>query len=334
MESEPRVGEIGEQALLALVQSFCPAEWVGDDAALLAVPPGELLVATSDVLVDGIHFSDRTTTAEDAGWRAAAANLSDLAAMGARPLALTASLSLPREQPVAWVADLYRGLAACAQTYGTAIAGGDLSRSPTVAIAITALGSVPPEGILRRSAAQPGDALVATGPHGASRAGLELLLHPEAGAGLSATERDAFIRAHQRPRPRFDVVQAVAALRSEAGDRPLAAMDSSDGLADAIWQLCRASGVGARLQRQALPIPAAFASWLPPAQALNWTLYGGEDFELVLCLPPELAQALVARLGPTAALVGYATRDPAIVLVTDCDEPPQTLDLSSSFQHF
>ncbi len=326
------VGALGEQGLLALVQSFCPAELVGDDAALLTVPAGEALVVSSDVLVDGIHFSDRTTPPEAAGWRAAAANLSDLAAMGARPLVLTVSLSLPREQPVAWVKALYQGLAACGEAYGAAIAGGDLSRSPTVAIAITALGTVPPTQALRRSAAQPGDVIVATGWHGASRAGLELLLRPEAGAGLTRAAQNALIHAHQRPRPRFDVIAHLAALPCQ---RAIAAMDSSDGLADAVLQISRASGVGARLDRAALPIPPLFTPWLAPEQALAWTLYGGEDFELVLCGPPAWGRSLVDRLGPKAAIIGSMTSEPEVLLVTaDGSAPPQALSLGSGFQHF
>ncbi len=326
------VGEIGEAGLLALVQRFCPADWVGDDAALLRLPPDQHLVVTSDVLVDGVHFSDRTTPPEAAGWRAAAANLSDLAAMGAQPLALTVSLSLPRQQPVAWVQALYEGLADCCQTYGAAIAGGDLTRSPTVTVAIAALGSVPAEQAFYRHTAQPHQAIVATGPHGASRAGLELLLAPEAGTGLPAIARQTLIRAHQRPRPRFDAIAAIASLNLA---QPPAAMDSSDGLADAIWQLCHASGIGAQLDRAALPVPPEFANWLDPERALDWTLYGGEDFELVLCLPAPAARALIAQLGNGAALLGYTQADPSIVLIDpDSRQPPQPLARAGSFQHF
>src|SRR3712207_3061345 len=174
------VQDIGEQGLLKQVQSFCPSAIVGDDAAVLPTEPGKLLVVTSDVLVDGVHFSAgfapqsvRTTPPESAGWRAAAANLSDLAAMGASPLGITIGLGLPGQTPVEWVERLYQGMTQCLQRFGAAIVGGDLCRSPVITIAITAFGQVKPEQVIRRSTAQPGDAILVTGFHGSSRAGLE-----------------------------------------------------------------------------------------------------------------------------------------------------------------
>ena len=179
-----RVRELGEQGLLRRLLAFCPPEIVGDDAAVLTVQSGRSLVVTTDVLVDGVHFSDRTTAPEDAGWRAAAANLSDLAAMGAMPLGITVGLAVPGDLTVDWVERMYAGLTQCLQSYGTAIVGGDICRSSVTSISITALGEVDPDRIIRRATAQPGNAIVVTGYHGGSRAGLELLLHPELGVGF------------------------------------------------------------------------------------------------------------------------------------------------------
>jgi len=111
-------------------------------------------------------------------------------------------------------------------------------------------------------------------------------------------------------------------------------MDSSDGLADAVLQICRASGVGATLDRQRLPLPPALTGWISPAQAMDWALYGGEDFELVLCLPPELAQQVQRRL-PGAAIVGSITPGSEVILIdsTGTDEPTK-LSLEQGFQHF
>ncbi|NJO21292.1 MAG: hypothetical protein HC838_16340 [Spirulinaceae cyanobacterium RM2_2_10] len=199
-------------------------------------------------------------------------------------------------------------------------------------MAITALGSVTPAQALRRQTAQPGDAIVATGWHGASRAGLELLLHPQAGQMLAAEARDRLICAHQYPRPRFDVLPYLEALTLE---HPPAAMDSSDGLADAVLQLCRTSGVGARLDGAALPMPPELASWLASETTLEWTLYGGEDFELVLCLPEGAARSLVAALGHGAAIIGQITAGSEVTLSTpDGSSPEQTLTLTRGFQHF
>ncbi len=145
------VGQLGEQGLLKLVQQFCPADVVGDDAAVLATNPGESIVITTDVLVDNVHFSDRTTPPHSAGWRAMAANLSDLAAMGAQPLGMTIGLGLPPTTSVSWVEALYQGMSDCLQQFGGAIVGGDIVRSPVRTIAITALGQVQPAQVITRS---------------------------------------------------------------------------------------------------------------------------------------------------------------------------------------
>jgi thiamine-monophosphate kinase len=340
------VRDLGEQGLLQRLFQFCPAESVGDDAALVAIAPDHELVVTTDLLVDGVHFSlghaapqVRTTSPEDAGWRAAAANLSDLAAMAAMPLGITVGLGLPGEVPVAWVEGLYEGMRQCLSGYDVPIVGGDVCRSPVTTIAITALGQVQPRRAIRRSQARPQDVIVATGIHGASRAGLELLLHPEAGERLTEGDRQRLIQAHQRPRPRLEVVSWLAAAGAFAETRepmgsPVAGMDSSDGLADAVLQICRASGVGARLQAQDLPMPSCFRDWLTPEQALQWTLYGGEDFELVLCLPEPVAIALCAD-HPEVIKIGQVTPELAVVLSWGADPgAEQILTLEQGFQHF
>ncbi len=112
-------------------------------------------------------------------------------------------------------------------------------------------------------------------------------------------------------------------------------MDSSDGLADAIVQICRASGVGARINRNKIPIPSRLLSWVGLAQAIDWALYGGEDFELVLCLPSQKAQELVQQLGPGAAIVGTVTPEREVWLVDETGNyPGQQLTLEKGFQHF
>ena len=342
--------DLGEQGLLGRLQRFCPPEIVGDDAAVLPTQPQLDLVITTDVLVDGVHFSVGlaspgvcTTSPEDVGWRAAAANLSDLAAMGATPLGITVGLSVPGNTPVAWIEEIYQGLTACLAPFNTPIVGGDITRSPILTLAITAFGQVAPDQVIRRSIAQPGDAIVATGWHGASRAGLELLLHPELGYELSESDRASLIQAHQRPTPRLDVLptlQQALAIQSKIQNpkskiSKVAGMDSSDGLADAIVQICRMSGVGARVERSQIPIPPALARWLAPEQAMNWALYGGEDFELVLCLEPNAAQALVQQLGEGAAIVGTMTAIPEILLVDAAGyHLEEALTLHKGFQHF
>jgi len=319
------VRDLGERGVLERLQRFCPGDLVGDDAAVLSIASAspQSLAVTTDMLVEDVHFSERTTSAADVGWRAAAANLSDLAAMGARPWGVTVALAARSDTPVAWIEELYAGMSACLSAYGAQIWGGDLCRSPQRSLAIAAIGRADPDWVLRRDAARVGDAIVATGPHGLSRAGLELLLQPKSGASLNPEQRSRSIAAHQRPRPRADVLPL---LRAIAPGR-VAAMDSSDGLADAVVQICERSGVGARLTD--VPIPAELAALT--AEPLEWVLYGGEDFELVLCLPVAQARSLVAAL-PGAAIVGEVTDGDAVTVETD--SRVLRCDRGGSFQHF
>ncbi|MCA1993674.1 MAG: thiamine-phosphate kinase, partial [Coleofasciculus sp. S288] len=274
---------------------------------------------------------------------------------------ITVGLSVTGDTLVSWVEEVYQGLTCCLQHYNTPIVGGDVVRSPVVSVAITAFGQVFPNRTIRRSAAKVGDAIVVTGMHGVSRAGLELLLKPELGQNLSDVERLHLIKAHQRPKPRLDVLpilwkildpqskivrlsaRRTVPLRSPNASEvqnpkskiPIAGMDSSDGLADAVLQLCRASGVGARIERTAIPLPSALIQLVPPQLAIDWALYGGEDFELVLCLPPVLAEALVEQLGEGTAVIGNITTGNQVWLTdssgTYADE---LLVLSQGFQHF
>jgi thiamine-monophosphate kinase len=341
LNSELRVSDIGEQQLLERLHRYCPAQIVGDDAAVLPTSPDRLLVVTTDMLVDGVHFSVgsakpeiHTTSPTDAGWRAAAANLSDLAAMGATPLGITVGLGLPSATPVRWIDELYEGMTDCLNRYQTPILGGDLCQSPVLTVSITALGEVLPERQILRSSAQVGDVILVTGVHGASRAGLELLLNPEWGPDLSPEARIELKRSHQRPVPRLDVPPLIWRIDPSAR---VAGMDSSDGLADAVLQICRASGVGARLWRDRLPIPSVLqqTQCLSETELLNWVLYGGEDFELVLCLPGVIAEALVAQVGGGAAIVGQVTSDRSVCLEDEQGRSMgQPLSLSGGFQHF
>ncbi len=372
------IKDIGEQGLLTILQKFCPAEIVGDDCAVIPTNPNKSLAITTDMLVDGVHFSDRTTSPYDAGWRAAAANLSDLAAMGATPLAVTVALAVTADTAVLWVEEFYRGMTACLQEYHTPIVGGDVVRSPVVTVAITAFGEVECDRTIRRSNARANWAIVATGVHGASRAGLELLLNPEFGQNLEKGDRTSLILAHQRPKPRLDVLPVVwEILGCEVGMEPplspplakggkqdlntptlgkvgvnspplskggpggvnfpiaIAGMDSSDGLADAIIQVCRASGVGAKVDRPKIPIPHIFRELVSPETALDWALYGGEDFELVLFVPIGNAELLVEKIGNGAAIIGITT-DSTDIWLTDSSGicADFRLEIDRGFQHF
>lgn len=340
------IADLGEQGLLSLLKSYCPAEIVGDDAALLTPQPGQQIVVTTDVLVDGVHFSDRTTPPHAAGWRAVTANLSDLAAMGATGLGITVGLSLPPSTSVDWVKQLYRGMADCLAIYGIPMVGGDVCKAGQRAIAITALGQVEPRRAWRRNTAKVGDAIVVTGSHGGSRAGLALLLGEPFELSWQGLEqrslRDELIHQHQYPRPRLDWVRNFRDwMGDELQNSCVTAMDSSDGLADAVVQLCRASGFGAEMYADAMPIlpalkPSPGRSLLGQPlseQVLNFVLYGGEDFELVLCLEPQLAAEICGEPALGAFIIGEITAEPDVIL-SQGDGSQLRLDLDSGFQHF
>lgn len=347
------IRDLGEQGLLKRLQAFCLADVVGDDAALVTVSDHHQLVVTTDVLVDGVHFSwgvanptVHTTSPYDAGWRAAAANLSDIAAMGAMPLGITVGLSLPADLPVVDLEEFYRGLDACLSQFNTPIVGGDVCRSSLMTVAIAAYGQVLPDHAIYRTTAQPGDVILVTGYHGSSRAGLDLLLHPKDTSDLPSEEGNSLRQAHQRPQPRLDVVTKIEQLRvqnragaalTEVSAKPfrLSGMDSSDGLADAVLQICRASQVGAVLDRSAIPIAPELSNWRSPQQSLNWALYGGEDFELVLCCEEAIALSLINALDSTACIIGKVTTIPDVVLSDPSRKwADEILEFEHGFQHF
>jgi len=327
------VKDLGEKGLIERVKDFCARDTVGDDAAVVDLSPGQSLVVTTDLLVEDVHFSDRTTSPFDVGWRAATANLSDLAAMGAFPTGITVGLSLPGEVALDWVDELYRGLNACLANYNTKILGGDICYSPVITVAINAFGEVFPNRVISRNNAQPGDAIVVTGYHGNSRAGLELLLRPNnITKDFPQSDRENLIAAHQRPIPRFDILEHLW----QVTDLPrVAGMDSSDGLADALVQICHASKVGAKIDLRDIPILPALSNIFSHQQALQYALHGGEDFELVLCLPPEPARALVELLGTNAGIIGRITKGENVELIDSKKVyPQQILSLDKGFQHF
>jgi thiamine-monophosphate kinase len=306
MTKSQKLSDLGERGLLALLGVYMGKQIrvpAGDDGAVLALPEGELVV-TTDLLFDEVHFSDVTTSAYDVGWRAAAANLSDLAAMGATAVGTLIGLGLPKETPVEWVQALYAGFTACADPWGGIIVGGDTCRSKTRTIAVTAFGVVDPTKILRRNAARPGDALVVTGYLGGSKAGLEVMLHPERFLASAPEDIHGAVASHRRPFPRLDVPKWIFSFTDRA-----AAMDTSDGLADAVLQVCEQSGCGALIDCAMLPILPATRR-LADNAATDWALYGGEDYELLIALPKASAESLIAALaqvGLTGTIIGSCT---------------------------
>lgn len=296
-----RVREIGEFALItgigrilgsSRVQSSGMVLGVGDDTALWQPRRGRQIAITVDTLVEDVHFRKRWAIANEIGHRALAANLSDLAAMGARPRVAVVSLGLTGDEIDRWVYDLYRGMLSLAGRWHTRIVGGDIVHSPRRAgttISITAHGEVRPDmGLLRRTA-QVGDVIAVTGPLGLAAGGVRLLTEDR----KSAEGAPIMIGAHRTPQPR--VLHGM--LLARAGVR--CAMDISDGLLGDLPKICEASEVSALIEQADLPIPNVLR-WTFPDDWLRLALRGGEDYELLFTCPPEVyerVQSLFRRCG-------------------------------------
>ncbi len=339
MPEGPTLAELGETELIRCLGAFAPLGQFGDDAALLGpallgpTGGGDLqLVLNTDVLVEDVHFSAATMGAWDVGWRAAAANLSDLAAMGCRDaVGLTVGLVAPGDTPWQWVEEAYAGLTQLLGAHGGVLLGGDCSGGRQRLLAITAIGRLSGDhgGPIRRRDAQPGDQLVCTGAHGLSRLGLAVL-RGEALPALAPAVQERAIRAHRRPVPRFDAVAVLGASRPVGLPWRVAGCDSSDGLAAAASCLALASGCTALIERQALPLAPELEGL---AAAEDWCLWGGEDFELVLALEPTWAAALVDQLPGTRCIGHMESPLPEGPLVWS-DGGEAIPAPSASFQHF
>jgi thiamine-monophosphate kinase len=286
---------------------------IGDDAALLQATAGSELVVTSDTLVAGRHFP-AYSSAFDVGWKSLAVNLSDLAAMGAQPRWFLLALTLP-EADETWLAGFADGLASLARRHDAVLVGGDTTRGP-LSITITALGEVPKGTAMRRSGAQPGDAICVTGALGDAALALQL--------GASA---DPALRARlDRPEPR---IAAGLVLR----DLAHAALDLSDGLLGDLQHILDASGVGAVVEAQALPASPQLLAAVPELQArAELQLTGGDDYELCICLPEKAIDAARARLDVALTRVGTIVNEPGLRVVNG--EGLTITPSATAYRHF
>jgi thiamine-monophosphate kinase len=259
---------------------------IGDDAALLSLPPGRQLVAALDTLVEGTHFPPGAAPAS-IGHRALAVNLSDLAAMGATPAWYLLALTLPRAE-AAFLEEFARGLLQLGDQHGMALVGGDTTRGSLV-VSVQALGTVANGAALTRSGGRPGDLLYVSGTPGDCAAGLALLLDPAAGGPLAAAQRRYLQERFLYPTPRVALGQALAGLAS-------ACIDVSDGLAADAQRLARASGCAAQIDAGQLPLSRELLAFADESAARRLALTGGEDCELCFSLPPGKVAALEAAL--------------------------------------
>ena len=320
----------------ALTSSVSLRLGIGDDCALLRPRPGEELAVTTDLSIAGRHFRLDWHPPESVGHRALARGLSDLAAMGARPVAAFLSLGLPRELTVAsgrrraWVERFFDGLLALAAIHQLPLAGGDLSESPIAVADIVLAGALPRGKALLRSGARPGHLLYVTGALGGAAAALARLagrLNPaKARSGRAQPPRipkklEALLAPHLYPRPR--IAQGLWLVRHGTAS---AAIDLRDGLSTDLAHLCEESGVAAEIDAALLPVH--------PAATLAQALHGGEDYELLFAAPPtarppgKIAGVPLTQIG---RILAARSGKPAVALLTP--QGPQPLE-PRGWEHF
>jgi thiamine-monophosphate kinase len=297
------IAELGEFALIAAIAAALPPEPApllgpGDDAAVLRAPDGRV-VATTDLLVEGLHFRRDWSAAADVGVKAAAQNLADVAAMGAIPTGLLVGLAAPGDLPVDWALDLVRGMAAECGRAGAAIAGGDVTGGPAVMLGVTALGDLAGRPPVTRGGARPGDVLAVAGRLGWSAAGLAILTASARPGG----EDGDLVAAHRRPQPPYPAGPQAARLGATA------MIDISDGLVQDLGHVAQASGVRIDIDTAGLPGtgPLRAAAARLGADWLDWALTGGEDHALAATFPPG------TRLPAGWAVVGRVSRGAGVI---------------------
>lgn len=296
---------------------------IGDDCALLNIPEKKTLAISTDTLVAGNHFLPDIDPA-DLAYKALAVNLSDLAAMGAEPAWLTLALTLP-DVDEAWLESFSDSLFMQLNYYDMQLIGGDTTRGP-LSMTLGIHGFVPPGRALKRSGAKPGDWIYVTGTPGDSAAGLAILqerLNVE-----SAADADYLLARHLRPMPRILHGQALRDLASSA-------IDLSDGLISDLGHILKASGCGARLDLDAMPLSDAMLRQVAPEQALRWALAGGEDYELCFTVPELNRGALdvaIGQLGARFTCIGQICAEADGLQLLQAGKPV-TLDLKG-YDHF
>lgn len=298
---------------------------IGDDCALLRPLPGEELAITTDFSIAGRHFDLDWHPPESIGHRTLARGLSDLAAMGARPLAAFLSLGLPRElarpasrESWSWMSRFLDGLLELAAVYRTPLAGGDLAESPLAVADIVLVGGVPRGTALLRSGARPGDLLYVTGTLGGAAAALTRL---KSFAGKVPRRLESALRPHLYPQPR--IAQGLWLRRRGVAT---AAIDLSDGLSTDLGHICEESGVAAEVEAAGLPVHST--------ASLEQALHGGEDYELLFTarpsarLPRSIAGVPVTKIG---RIVKRTAGRPAAILLAP--QGPKSLE-PHGWEHF
>lgn len=284
----------------------------GDDAALLTIPAGCDLVVTTDMIAENVHFLPGDPP-ETIARKALRVNLSDLAAKGARPLAFTLAAGFASTDE-AWLRDFAAALAADCETYGIALVGGDTIATRHGAVfSVTAMGLVDRGAVVRRAGGRPGDILYVSGAVGAAAAGLALLQsRPGPWTRFSAADRDALVARYRVPEPRLALAASVA-------EYAVAAMDVSDGLVGDCDRLAEASGCGAVIRAEDVPLASCLVSLRDDPEILAALLTGGDDYEILAAIPPDREapfRAAAKAVGTPVTAIGMLVERPGPTRVT------------------
>jgi thiamine-monophosphate kinase len=281
---------------------------IGDDCAVLDLGGERCLLVTTDLLVERVHYLRERISPWQLGWKAMAVSISDIAAMGGTPKAAFAAAGLAPGLDLAFLEGLRDGMLACAEGHGVDLLGGDTSRAARDGLlCVTLLGEIPRAEVLRRSGARPGDVAFLGGPVGLSAAGLWALTRGEvAAARLPEALHQQIVQAHLEPQPQVALGRWLA-----QGGMATAMMDVSDGVLQDLGHICRASGVGALVAGELLPLePAVKAAAALGCATEPWrfALSGGEDYVLLFTAPAEHQEALIhgARAELGVELIPFA----------------------------
>ncbi|MEC7816373.1 MAG: thiamine-phosphate kinase [Pseudomonadota bacterium] len=269
----------------------------GDDCAIQRVPPGHDLVFSVDTLVDGVHFP-KDYDPRHLGWRALAVAASDLAAMGARPVCFTLALTLPSADPV-WLSGFAEGLSQASKSFGLTLAGGDTTRGP-LTIALQVHGTVPNNASLRRNGAQAGEWICVSGCLGEAGAALDYL-----GADQPTEDQAEVLAKYHRPQPRLNLGQQLRGAAS-------AAIDVSDGLLADLGHILKASGVGALVDADKLPISPALVRLVGEAEAKRLALTAGDDYQLCVTIAQEHYHSLPETVQSQLTVIGTTSSEPGL----------------------
>lgn len=297
------------------VQQACGVQTgIGDDAAVAYMSSGHQLVMTCDTMTEEIHFKSITMRDKDIGYKAMAAAVSDIAAMGAMPRYALVSISFPKQSDPLRIEAIYEGLYECASRWSVMIVGGDTTSSVNgMTISVTVIGEVEAGKALLRSAAKHGDIVFATGELGCSAAGLDYLLRQELPSGQwghsGKPEIERLIQAHGRPDPQIE-----AGLLLQSSGVCHALNDVSDGLASEAWEIAEASGVGIDLIEDRIPIADELMAYSQEVEKdpLDFILYGGEDYQLIGTMQAEHAvdmQMKFRAAGLQLYIIGYVNME-------------------------